>query len=75
MNQDSIGTHFKFHQFISVMQRKFKGQETEDIIKNLRYPPKNRTILHQVTEDGQLHLIQDILSHTMESDTFSKRIV
>ena len=37
---------FHFHQFLCFHMRRYKGQSVEETIKGLRYPPKNRQILH-----------------------------
>ena len=60
--QQELRVEFHVHQFLCYHMRRIVDQPLEETIKSLRYPPKNRTILHQLTEDDKLHLIKDVLT-------------
>lgn len=42
--------------------RKFPDQSQPEIIKSLTYSQKERSLLHELTEDNQLNLIKDIIN-------------
>lgn len=53
---------FTFTDFLCFYNRKHESDTSLEIIKRLQYPPKNRSILHQLAEDDKLCLIKQVLT-------------
>jgi len=52
------------------------GQLRKDTLTNLKYGPKDRTILHQLVEDNKLVLLRDLLNlNSQYKDSAGKPIL